>query len=62
MRIPGLQRRSAKSVGDQRLSEERPRVDSAMLNMPAAALVMLSAFVITLGALVIPNVIAIVKG
>jgi hypothetical protein len=30
--------------------------------MPAAALVMLLAFVVTLGALVIPNVMAIVKG
>lgn len=44
------------------MSEERSRVDSAVPNMPAAALVMLLAFVITLGALVIPNVMAIVKG
>jgi len=62
MRIPSSQRRNARSAGDQRLSEERSTVDSAVPNMPAAALVMLLAFVVTLGALVIPNVMAIVKG
>jgi hypothetical protein len=63
MRNSGTNQEGPTQVSDPRMAQKkRSVVTPTRPDIPAAALVMLLAFVVMLGALVIPNVIAIVRG